>query len=78
MKNKRNYKFSQANQQEIISWINDNLIVNWIEFSGDFETLETELICKYKPLINIANNPVALPLLSNLRKECVQIANDQG
>jgi len=75
--NKRNYKFVSEDQQKIIKWINDNLKVNWIEFSGDFETLETELIMKYEPLINLAKNPSALKELSELRKLCVQIANEQ-
>lgn len=76
-KNKRNYKFSKTDEQKIINWINGNLIVNWVDFSGDFETLETELINKHKPLINIAKNPSALKELSDLRKLCVQIANEQ-
>lgn len=74
--NKRNYKFSPTDEQKIIKWINDNLQVNWVEFSGDFESLETGLITKYRPLINLAKNPLALQLLSDLRKECVQIANE--
>lgn len=75
--NKRNYKFSSLDEQKIIKWINDNLKVNWIEFSGDFETLETKLINKHRPLINLAKNPSALKELSDLRKICVQIANEQ-
>lgn len=75
-KNKRNYKFSNTDEQKIINWINDNLVVNWIEFNDDFDTLETSLIQKYKPLINISKNPSALKELSDLRKICVQIAND--
>lgn len=74
--NKRNYKFSPTDEQKIIKWINENLQVNWVEFSGDFESLETGLITKYRPLINLAKNPSALQLLSDLRKECVQIANE--
>jgi hypothetical protein len=74
--NKRNYKFSPTDEQKIIKWINDNLQVIWVEFSGDFESLETRLITKYRPLINLAKNPSALQLLSDLRKECVQLANE--
>jgi len=73
--NKRNYKFSPTDEHKIIKWINDNLQVNWVDFSGDFESLETGLITKYRPLINLAKNPSALQLLYDLRKECVQIAN---
>lgn len=74
--NKRNYKFSPTDELKIIKWINDNLLVNWVLFSGDFESLETGLITKYRPLINLAKNPSALQLLSDLRKECVQTANE--
>lgn len=75
--NKRNYKFSPTDEKKIIKWINDNLHVNWVDFSGDFVTLETELIIKHRPLINLAKNPSALKELSDLRKICVQIANEQ-
>jgi hypothetical protein len=75
--NKRNYKFSQTDEDKIIKWINDNLHVNWVDFSGDFESLETQLIAKHKPLINLAKNPSALKELSDLRKLCVQIANEE-
>lgn len=75
-KNKRNYKFSNTDEQKIINWINDNLVVNWIEYNDDFDALETRLIQKYKPLINISKNPSAIKELSDLRKICVQIANE--
>lgn len=68
--------FSPTDEQKIIKWINENLQVSWVELSGDFESLETGLITKYRPLINFAKNPSALQLLSDLRKECVQIANE--
>lgn len=71
-KNKRNYKFSPDHELEIIDWINNNLKVNWIEFRGDFETIETKLIEKHKPLLNIAKNPLRLSILSDLRRECVR------
>lgn len=67
-KNKRNYKFSNTDE--------NNLLVNWIEFNDDFDALETSLIQKYKPLINISKNPSAIKELSDLRKICVQIANE--
>jgi len=73
--NKRNYKFPPNDEQKIIKWINEHLQVNWICFNGDFENLEAELITKYRPLINIAKNPSALKELTDLRRLCVQIAN---
>ena len=69
-------KYTRTAEKQIIKWINDNLQVNWVDFNGDFETLETELINKHKPLINLAKNPNALKELSELRKLCVQIANE--
>jgi hypothetical protein len=73
--NKRNYKFSKNDEAKIIQWIDEHLLINWISLSGEFEQLETRLILKYKPLLNIAKNPMALQKLSELRAECVRIAN---
>ncbi|GHT42958.1 hypothetical protein AGMMS49965_15650 [Bacteroidia bacterium] len=83
MKNKTNYKFSPPDEQKIINWINQNLVVNWIEWNEwnewneNITVLETKLIQEHKPLINIANNPSKLPYISDLRKECVRIANEE-
>ena len=74
-KNKRNYKFSSADEAKIISWINDNLLINLVEQNSSFEEIETALITQYKPLINLAKNPYAMDELSKLRKECVEVAN---
>jgi len=74
-KNKRNYKFSKSDENKIIDWINKNLLVNWVEQSSGWKIIETALILKYKPLLNIANNPNAIPKLSRFRKECVDVAN---
>ena len=73
-KNKRNYKFSEPDEQEIISWINDNLQVSWVETNNP-KAYEKQLIVKYLPLLNLDHNPVALPELSALRKKCVEVAN---
>ena len=74
-KNKRNYKFSSSDEKEIINWINQNLLVNWISQKTDLEKLETILLKKYQPILNIAKNPAAIPQLSTLRKNCVDIAS---
>ena len=76
-KNKRNYKFSTVDEQKIIDWMNSNLLVNWIEIPSGLDSIETELIRKYGPLLNIDKNPVVLPILSQLRKECVEVANSR-
>jgi hypothetical protein len=76
-KNKRNYSFSTIDEKKIISWINDNLLVNWIQVDEGYNQLETELILDQKPLLNIAKNPLAMNELSKLRAKCVAIANEQ-
>lgn len=77
MKNKRNYKFSKADQEQIIRWANQNLTVNWAETNYNLEKIETKLIEQYLPLLNISKNPASLKELSELRSLCVQIANNQ-
>lgn len=74
-KNKRNYKFNPKDEEKIIDWMNTNLAVNWVEINTNLENIETLLINKYEPLLNLAKNPVALEILSELRKECVNFAN---
>ncbi len=73
--NKKNYTFNPNDEKKIIEWINSHLIVNWVEIEHDFENLETGMIQKHLPLLNLAKNPAALSLLSKLRAECVSIAN---
>jgi hypothetical protein len=75
-KNKNNYRFLPCDEKKIIQWINEHLKVSWVEFNGTFETLETELIKKHRPLVNLAKNPLTLRELSELRKKCVRIANE--
>lgn len=73
--NTRNYKFSNSDNNDIISWINSNLKVNWIVAEDNFQALENELIEKHLPLLNLAKNPMPFSELSKLRSECVRIAN---
>lgn len=74
-KNKRNFKFRPADEAEIISWINSNLLVNWVECNNDISQLEAELIIKYKPLLNLEDNPQPVGELKRLRADCVREAN---
>jgi hypothetical protein len=74
--NKRNYKFEDDDVVKIVSWINENLLVNWVKIQEGQDELETILIKKYSPLLNIAKNPYASTELSELRAECVRIANE--
>jgi hypothetical protein len=73
--NKRNYTFNPTDEVKIINWINENLMVNWVELNEGFDQIETQLLKKHNPLLNIAKNPAALKELSILRSECVRIAN---
>ena len=74
--NKRNYTFSHRDENSIIEWINKHFLVNWIAYDGDHESVETELIHNHLPLFNLAKTPAALRHLSELRAECVRIANE--
>jgi hypothetical protein len=73
-KNKNNYKFSEQNESDIIKWINANLLVNWVVCETDIDKIETMLIKKHIPLINIEKNPLAHPLVVSKRKNCRDIA----
>ncbi|WP_430593522.1 winged helix-turn-helix domain-containing protein [Humidisolicoccus flavus] len=74
-KNKRNYSFAPSDERAIITWVNENLLVNWLTLSSDHEAIERELLRKTLPLLNLSGNPGALPELSALRAECVLVAN---
>jgi len=67
--------FSPADEISIIQWINAHLLINWIKFENDFESMESTLIKKYLPLFNTSKNPAKLKELAALREECRKIAN---
>ncbi len=72
--NQRNYRFSEADNARIIEWMNAHLTVHWVTMESGWDQLETALITKHRPLVNLAKNRSALPELSMLRKKCVDIA----
>lgn len=74
MRNQNNYKFSKANEQKIISWINTNLIINWVAVETHLNEIESKLFNEYSPLLNIAGNPGKLNEVIELRNECKRIA----
>lgn len=76
-KNKNNYTFSSKDEQSIISWINKNLLVNWVTMESDLDAIEYDLIKEHLPLLNIAGNPGALDELKALREECKLIATSK-
>ncbi|MCB0745949.1 MAG: hypothetical protein KDC90_00665 [Ignavibacteriae bacterium] len=73
-RNQNNYKFSKSDEAKIIKWIETNLLVNWVSMDSGFEQLETQLLQKYLPLLNIAKNPGAVQEVSLLRNRCKEIA----
>lgn len=73
-KNKNNYTFNPSNEKKIITWINQNLEVNWITYDGDF-SIEKEIITRYCPLLNDSHNPVKLMELKEDKAYCRAIAN---
>ncbi|MBN9201599.1 MAG: hypothetical protein ABS61_05625 [Microbacterium sp. SCN 70-18] len=72
--NQRNYRFSPADTAAIVEWINANLEVSWIAFEKGVHLAEVALIRKHQPLLNLRDNPAALPQLSELRAYCCAIA----
>jgi hypothetical protein len=76
--NKKNYTFSKKDENAIVKWINGNLKVNWVEYDGDFGMVETGIIERHLPIVNIAKNPGAVKELRALRAECVRIANSKS
>lgn len=77
MENQNNYEFSEYDKQSIIEWIERNLEVSWICISDNLNNLETELIHKYTPAINLDKNPAKVPELIKLREECRRIARGE-
>jgi hypothetical protein len=74
--NKKNYRFSVDDEQSIIKWVNSNLLINWVVFNGNYGETENLLIREYSPLLNTDKNPLKLPELAALRRECRNIANN--
>lgn len=73
--NKRNYTFSMRDEERIIQWINEHLLVQWVTYHDNFGTMESILIDRYLPLMNIAKNPQPSVLLKAMRAKCVEVAN---
>lgn len=74
-KNRYNYRFSSDNNQQIILWIKNNLLVNFVECKDNIDEIEKNIINKNKPIMNILNNPQPFEPLRILRKKCKDIAN---
>lgn len=71
--NGKNYVFSTNDHMLIEQWMSEHLLVNFISFSTNLEVVEKQLIAKYKPIINVKDNPYKMPELVELRKKCITI-----
>ena len=75
MRNQSNYKFSSSDNTKIIKWIQDNLLVNFVECtSNTLDTIEKSIIKETTPIVNIQDNPRPFELLRKLREYCREIA----
>lgn len=73
-RNQNNYKFSSEDEQDLIKWIDENLIINWVAASDNLNAIEDKLIQKHLPLLNISGNPGAFNNVRVLRDKCKAIA----
>lgn len=73
--NQSNYRFTSRDEDAIRAWIDDHLLVNWIQLDGNLIDLERVLIAERRPLLNLDHNPAALAELRFVRRECRTIAN---
>ncbi len=72
--NQKNYKFSSENEENIVEWIDENLIINWVSVNVDLSIMEEQLINTQLPLLNITGNPGAFNNVRVLRDKCRVIA----
>ena len=72
-RNKANYKFSESDTNEITRWATKHLLVNFV-VSTTQKSIEDQLIRENQPLFNIAGNPNKLATLTEVRKECCNVA----
>lgn len=72
--NQKNFRFSKEDTSNIINWLKENVEVGIVEYEGEFDTKENELIEEYTPLLNIDKNPLKLQELIDDRKKCRNIA----
>ena len=70
-----NYKFSIEDTEKIKTWMKESLLVKFISLpQARLEAVESALIKKLKPLVNIKHNPCASDELKKARKKCVDWA----
>lgn len=75
--NQDNYKFPAEDEQEIINWIDENLIINWVSVANKLTSIEEKLIIEHLPLLNITGNPGVLNNVRILKNKCKEKARKQ-
>lgn len=74
-KNQNNYKFSVQDTKAIISWIDENLEVMFVE-SEMISSFEETMIAKYSPILNWSHSQMKFLPLKILKDECRLIARN--
>jgi hypothetical protein len=72
--NCNNYKFDSRDCKNIITWMNENLLFDFLEVKKNINYIEKDLIKHFHPLLNINHNPSKSNYLMEARKECREIA----
>lgn len=74
-KKSKNYKFSPQDTEAIRAWIRNSLSVSFVILPIEkIGKAETDLINKYRPLVNIDDNPTPSVALKEARKRCLEDA----
>lgn len=71
----QNYRFAPEGRDAIIAWINAHLEVSWVVLpQAEVHAAEVGLIREHTPLLNLKDNPLALPELKRQRELCRSVA----
>lgn len=71
----QHYRFAPADRVAIVEWINSNLEVSWTALpQSEVREVEVGQIREHTPLLNLQDNPRALPALKALPVQCRTIA----
>ena len=74
------FKFDSDSEEKITNWMKNNLALSFFEYprtKQEIEDLETEIIVRLKPVLNIDNKNPSNPFkaqIKQLRKDCATIA----
>ncbi len=74
--NKSNFKFNSCDTAAIIRWIDDHLLILWVERErSSLRETEKDLIRQLTPLMNWDHNSKKSITLARLREQCREIAS---